>query len=123
MLSKLTEDGIISKYQYAQTLKNYMNDDVISLDFSDEILNKLKLEEEQAILDTIKDIGKKRNREPNLGQNGDINMANPFGEVSGPIATESEIGIEEQPESMGEQNIDERESINNEENGEGLQRE
>lgn len=117
-LGKLTEDGVISKYQYAVTLRDFMNKDVINLDFSDELLNKLKLEEEQAILDTIKDIGKKRDRSPNLDRSGNIDMSNPFGEVSAPISTTPSLEGNEGEEISEE--VDERERINNEEPGEGM---
>lgn len=78
VLSKLEQDGIVSKYQYAITIKDYVNGDNLNIAFSDEILNKLKLEEEQAILDTIKDLSKKRNRQINYTPGGDINMSSPF---------------------------------------------
>jgi len=118
MLSKLTEDGIISTYQYAKTLKNFMNDDVINLEFSDELLNKLKLEEEQAILDTIKDIGKKRDRAPNMDLHGNINMNNPFGEVSQTESIPVREEIDEVQESTEGLNGGER--IENEEGGERM---
>ena len=82
------------------------------------ILNKLKLEEEQAILDTIKDIGKKRDRSPNLDRSGNIDMSNPFGEVSAPISTTPSFEGNEGEEISEE--VDERERINNEESGEGM---
>ena len=113
VLSKLNEDGVISTYQYAKTMKNYINDEVINLDFSDELLNKLKLEEEQAILDTIKEIGTKRHMTPRLGSNGQINQLDPFGSgnqnsAGGDIveAEETEFTeeepVEEQPTNEGE---------------------
>lgn len=122
MLGKLTEDGIISKYQYAKAIKNFMNDEVINLDFSDELLNKLKLEEEQAILDTIADIGKRRNRDPNKLPSGEINMSNPFGGVSAPIpsSTKPDITEETESESTPSEESGEGERIENEGNGEGM---
>lgn len=96
LLSKIEEDGIISKYQYAKTMKNYINDGVINLDFSDELLNKLKLEEEQAILDTIKEIGTKRHVDPRKRPDGSVDITNPFGGASVPSTTGSEqVPIEE----------------------------
>lgn len=101
MLSKFEQDGIISKYQYAITVKDYVNSDKLNLSFSEEILNKLKLEEEQAILDTIKDISKKRKKAIDYDDQGRINMSSPFSsntyeeEVD---ETESEISeVEEAP--------------------------
>lgn len=81
VMSKLEQDGIISKYQYAVTIKDYINGDNLNIAFTDEILNKLKLEEEQAILDTIKDLSKRRNREINYTSSGNINMSDPFSET------------------------------------------
>ncbi len=122
MLGKLTEDGIISKYQYAKAIKNFMNDEVINLDFSDELLNKLKLEEEQAILDTIADIGKRRNREPNKLSSGEINMSNPFGGTSAPVpsSTQPDTTEEIESEQPAPEGSGEGERIENEGNGEGM---
>jgi hypothetical protein len=60
MLNELVQNGIISKYQFALTIKNYINKDAIDLNINDDLLNVLKLEEEQVILDAIDAIGKKR---------------------------------------------------------------
>lgn len=118
-LGKLEEDGIISKYQYAKTLKNYINDGVINLDFSDELLNKLKLEEEQAILDTIKDIGTKRHVEPNLNENNQVDLLHPFGEREENInSSESVMETEEVETEEESQPINEGENINGEIAGE-----
>ena len=78
VMSKLEQDGVISKYQYAKTIKDYINGDNLNIAFTDEILNKLKLEEEQAILDTIKELGKKRNRKLNYTREGNLDIYNPF---------------------------------------------
>ena len=132
MLSKIEEDGIISKFQYAKTLKNFINDDVINLEFSDELLNKLKLEEEQAILDTIAELGKKRGINPNHNPGGQIDLMNPFGGskqsassgFESPVESEEEIETENEVESSSEvsepaeeQPIDEGEKINGESTG------
>lgn len=129
LLNKITEDGIISKYQYAKTMKNFVNDEVINLDFSDELLNKLKLEEEQAILDTIKEIGTKRHKEPNM-INGEVNKLNPFGNVSEssslssePAEEEIELETETQPSAEEAAEVpaapaNEGENINGENQGE-----
>lgn len=100
MLSKIEQDGVISKYQYAKTMKNYINDEVINLDFSDELLNKLKLEEEQAILDTIKDIGVKRHASLRTKPDGSIDQLDPF-ETSSPSEA-SEPTTEPMAESTSE---------------------
>ena len=120
LLSKIEEDGIISKYQYAKTMKNYINDGVINLDFSDELLNKLKLEEEQAILDTIKEIGTKRHVDPRKRPDGSVDITNPFGGASAPSPTGSEqVPIEEkefeqeESEAQVEQEPQQNEGENN----------
>lgn len=76
-LSKLTQDGVISKYEYANSLKQFMNNDAIHINISDEFLNKLKLEEEQNILDTIEFLNKKgRNIDkPNFNTNFNSNTS------------------------------------------------
>lgn len=117
MLSKIEEDGVISKYQYAKTLKNFINDNVINLDFSDELLNKLKLEEQQAILDTIKEIGSKRKLEINTGSDGSVNMLDPFKRTS----AQNEIPVQEETVEEKvevEEPVDEGENNNENSTGE-----
>lgn len=109
VLSKIEQDGVISKYQYAKALKNYLNADAINLEFSEPIMNKLKLEEEQAILDTIKDIGAKRHVEPRVGSGGSIDLSNPFGTESEPAPVSQEPQAPTTPE-LGEENGGEAES-------------
>lgn len=122
LLSKIEEDGIISKYQYAKTLKDFINDDVINLEFSEESLNKLKLEEEQAILDTIKDIGTKRHVSPNVTPEGGIDLRRPFEKSSSVnmISSPEETVEEEVDEKIEEENdkLDEGETVNGESAGE-----
>lgn len=117
MLSKLEQDGIVSKYQYAVTVRDYTNGDNLNLSFSDEILNKLKLEEEQAILDTIKDISKKRDKKIAYNEQGQVNMSSPFtSEPSGEEYDETESTIEEEAseEAGGETSATTTETTNTE---------
>lgn len=58
-LSKLQDKGIISKYQIAKSLKDYMEKDVISIQFTEAQLNRLKFEEEAEILEAYKKFNKK----------------------------------------------------------------
>lgn len=58
LLNSLTSDGVISRYQTAITLKDFLDKDILSINFSKENLNKLKLEEEYDILKTLKASGK-----------------------------------------------------------------
>lgn len=61
LLAKLGEMGIISKYQSALSIKNFMENDVVNINFTEENLNALKLEEEYQILDILKNAGKASN--------------------------------------------------------------
>lgn len=63
VLGGLIDKGIISKYQAAISIQNLMNKDIIDIQFTEENLNRLKLEEEYQILETIKQCGK----EPKTG--------------------------------------------------------
>lgn len=110
-LGKIETDGVISKYQYAKTMKNFVNDGVINLDFSPELLNVLRLQEEQAMLDTIKEIGSKRKIEPAFTEAGSVDFNDPFkapplGESAEPPAPAEPMGeapVEEpQPEAQEE---------------------
>lgn len=58
MLSGLVDKSIISKYQMAQSINNLIQKNVISIQFTEEQMNKLKYEEENDILETYKKFGK-----------------------------------------------------------------
>ena len=58
VLGDLVDKGIISKYQLAMSLQNLMSKDAIDIQFTEENLNRLKLEEQYQILETIKNCGK-----------------------------------------------------------------
>lgn len=58
MLETLISQGVISKYQSAVSLRAFLNDSVINIDFSDLQLNKLQYEEEAEILAAYKTAGK-----------------------------------------------------------------
>ena len=58
MLETLIGQGVISKYQSAVSLRAFLNDNVINIDFSELQLNKLQYEEEAEILAAYKTAGK-----------------------------------------------------------------
>jgi phage-related protein (TIGR01555 family) len=58
VLTGLSDKGIISKYQVAASVKDFVNRGAVSIDFTEEQLNKLKYEEEAEILATYKAAGK-----------------------------------------------------------------
>lgn len=57
MLETLTSQGVISKYQAAVSLQNFIKNNSIDIDFSELQLNKLKFEEEAEILAAYKTAG------------------------------------------------------------------
>ena len=57
MLETLTGQGVISKYQAAVSLQNFVKNNSIDIDFSELQLNKLKFEEEAEILAAYKTAG------------------------------------------------------------------
>lgn len=58
MLETLTGQGVISKYQAAVSLQNFINNNSVNIDFSELQMNKLKFEEEAEILVAYKTAGK-----------------------------------------------------------------
>ena len=58
VLGSLFDKGLISKYQMAISLNNYMQKNIVSIQFSEEQLNRLKYEEEQELLAAYKKLGK-----------------------------------------------------------------
>lgn len=106
VLSVLERDGVITKYQYAKAIQDLMNNNVINLNISDLYLNKLKLEEEQSILDSIQSLNKKgRNIETPQFSNNESPMITPS------ISEEMEFGGNEEEEGI---ELDVGESTNNE---------
>lgn len=65
-LQSLNTAGVISKYQMAVTLRDYMTKDIISIGFTEEQLNKLKYEEEMEIIGVYKKYNKQA---PSFGSN------------------------------------------------------
>ena len=92
ILATLTNNNIISKYQYASSIRDFMNKDIINLPISDEYMNKLKLEEEQEILDAIKELNGKGRKidEPNFDRAKNVHLApSNFVENETPLAEEN----------------------------------
>lgn len=58
-LVELVNNGVISKYQMAVSMKDYINKNIISIQFDEERLNMLKYEEEMLIVQSYKKLGKK----------------------------------------------------------------
>ena len=58
VLGSMLDRGIITKYQLATSMKNFLENNSISVNFSDENLNRLRIEEEFQILEAIKNFGK-----------------------------------------------------------------
>lgn len=57
-LQTLNNIGVISKFQIASGLRDYMDKDIISIQFTEEQLNKLKYEEEMEIIGVYKKYNK-----------------------------------------------------------------
>ncbi len=108
-LSKKNEKGLISKYQMARSLKEYIQKNRIDIIISDEQLNRLKLEEQKELLDAFKKMGKTPSTTGNGGfeGGGDFGSESDFGSDLGEELGESssgglesdldsELGLEEQ---------------------------
>lgn len=102
MLNDLVQNGIISKYEYARTIKNYVNNDAIDLNISEDLLNVLKLEEHESLIESIDNIAAKRNMTPTHP-----NYESPF--LGEPSAEESavETPVDTQTNTDRGENIDE----------------
>ena len=107
MLDTMLSQGTITKYQAAVSLRDYINNGNISIEFGELELNKLKFEEEAEILATYKTAGKAAPAEL-LGEQFP-NEANPFAGRVTPAtgsefreATEELGGDEVAPESTEE---------------------
>jgi phage-related protein (TIGR01555 family) len=83
ILDKLNEKGLISQYQMAKSMKEFIQKNKISIAISDVQLNRLKLEEEEELLKAFKKLGK-----------GETPSSN-SGEYSEEEDLDSELGLEE----------------------------
>ena len=82
----------------AISLNNFMQKNIVSIQFSEEQLNRLKYEEEQELLNAYKKLGKGAPNKPDNGLESDFDI-------------DSELGLNEESEGM--------EEIENFENGGG----
>lgn len=91
-LSKWNDKGIISKYQMAKSLKDYIEKNRINIQISDAQLNRLKLEEEKELLTAYKELGKSEE------YNNKGNMSSEESDL------DSELGLDESTFSSGMEN-------------------
>lgn len=117
LLSKLEEIGLISKYQTALSIKNMMENDVISINFTDERLKTLQIEEEYQLLDILKNSGK-------MGNSSREILRNQFGEETSlpdkinymeNVSENEEVGLKEEPEQQTEEVQEQNEETSQEE--------
>ena len=117
LLSKLEEVGLISKYQTALSIKNMMENDVISINFTDERLKTLQIEEEYQLLDILKNSGK-------MGNSSREILRNQFGEETNlpdkinymeNVSENEEVGLKEEPEQQTEEVQEQNEETSQEE--------
>lgn len=102
MLQTLTSQGIISKYQAALSLQNFVNNKAVTLDFTDEFLNKLRFETEAEILAAYKLVGK--SAPPNILEEQFPQEDNPF---TGKLAYLSSVETENPSTQKAEELINE----------------
>lgn len=89
-LSKLNQEGLISKYQMAKSLNDFMQKDIVRISFSEEQLNRLKYEEEQDILSAYKKLGKGTPPSQNSSTSNETDFD-----------IDSELGLDEGNEDFG----------------------
>lgn len=85
-LDKLIQNGLISKYQMARSLNDFMQKNIVSIQFTEEQLNRLKYEEEKDLLDAYKKLGKGT---PNQSSEEE------FGGGGSDFDIDSELGLDE----------------------------
>lgn len=112
VLQKLAEFGILSKYQVAIALRDFINNDIINITFSDENLNKLKLEEADTIIKSLKDLSKNKNISEEK-----LKIPSSLSGMNTHLPTETNMSTEmsETTEKNTEENVDIGENTNNEE--------
>lgn len=101
-LTELVNNGVISKYQMAISMKEFINKNQVSIQFDEERLNMLKYEEEMLILQSYKKLGKKESQDSMTGMGGSaIGGSAMSGEMSSPEAGfgEEDFGNDEIMES------------------------
>jgi phage-related protein (TIGR01555 family) len=58
ILDRLLDKKVISKYQYAVSIQNVLSKNILSINFSNEYLDALKMQEDYDVLEIIKEAGK-----------------------------------------------------------------
>lgn len=92
-LKGLADFGLISKYQVAKSLNDFLQKNIVSIMFTEEQLNRLKYEEEADILNAYKKLGKQSNTNNSSNPNGE------FGEDNSDFDLDSELGLDESEET------------------------
>ena len=97
VMNEFVNNGIISRYQMALSLKDFIQKGAINIQFSEEQLDKLKLEEELDILKAYEKAGKKM---PDAGSGGslgggsDLGGSDLSGDLGGDFLEENDLTAE-----------------------------
>ena len=100
-LRNLSQDGLISKYQMARSLNDFIQKDIVSIMFSEEQMNRLKYEEENDILSAYKKLGKNAPASSNPTE-GEFGGGDFGGGESSDFDLDSELGLNETEETPTE---------------------
>ena len=104
----LVNNGIISKYQMALSMREYINKSQVSIQFDEERLNLLKYEEEMNILKGYKSLGKMKSDSMNPMEGGSGFGESPMsGEMNSPEAGFGEEDFGDDEITMSEPNLPE----------------
>lgn len=114
MLTSLLNTKIISKYQMATSIKTFMEKEIVSLQFTEEELNVLKLEEQEQILKAMKQLSSKgvEANASGFGIGGEPSIS-PMQMGSAEITEEEQerLPIEEKTTNEGTQNEEQEETV------------
>lgn len=119
ILSDLLDKKIISKYQYAISIQNMLSKNILAINFTDDFLEALKMQEDYDVLEIIKESGKtKASKEEIVGtQFGGSDLPEELSYLDPNVPDEGaeSIGAEEpvasaSPEESGETQVYEGES-------------
>ena len=114
MLTGLLNTKIISKYQMATSIKTFMEKEIVSLQFTEEELNVLKLEEQEQILKAMKQLSSKGVEINTSGFGVGEEPSIPPMQMGSSEITEEEqerLPIEEKTTNEGAQNEEQEEAV------------
>ena len=109
LLSTMIDKGMLSKYEAVKIVENYTRTNSVNISFSEENINRLKLEQESELLQFNKTLNK------NISKSAEGILESQFGERRPNMFETSDDTFKELPEKLDyiKEEVDESQNFNN----------